>query len=162
METTTKCRKCNQSKNITEFYKSNKYNCKECIKTRVSKHRSDNIEKVRERDRNRPNAKERNIEHLHRIKNLTKEKDQEYKAVKKEIASSPEYKNRKTANTYLLNAIRDKRVIKKDYCEHCGIVGASLDGHHDNYLKPLEVIWLCKPCHGKEHKRLNTLKRGVA
>jgi len=56
---TTKCRKCNQSKNITEFYKSDKNNCKECIKAKARKYREENIDKVREYDRNRPNHKNR-------------------------------------------------------------------------------------------------------
>jgi len=159
---TTKCRKCNQPKNITEFYKSDKNTCKNCIKARVKKYRKDNIAKVMEYDRNRPNAKERNKKHLNRMKNLPAEKKSEYKKRKDETTASSEYKNKKTVNTYLDNAIRDKRKEKGTECEHCGEKDIPLDGHHPSYLKPLDVAWLCKPCHGAEHKRLNAIKRGSA
>lgn len=31
-------------------------------------------------------------------------------------------------------------------CESCG-EAKPLDGHHEDYSKPLEVVWLCRPCH---------------
>jgi len=47
-------------------------------------------------------------------------------------------------------------------CEHCGRAPTGFDrihGHHDDYSKPLEVVWLCQRCHGAEHRRLNALRR---
>lgn len=29
--------------------------------------------------------------------------------------------------------------------------------HHPDYSKPLEVVWMCRPCHLAEHKRLEAL-----
>jgi hypothetical protein len=39
-------------------------------------------------------------------------------------------------------------------CEECGAEGA--ERHHSDYSKPLEVRWLCKRCHGVEHRVPNT------
>lgn len=43
------------------------------------------------------------------------------------------------------NARRDGRLVKKP-CEICGSV-ESVESHHDDYSKPLEVRWLCKKHH---------------
>ncbi len=48
------------------------------------------------------------------------------------------------ANVYLR---RGK--IKKKNCTYCGSKNSQM--HHNDYSKPLKVIWVCRPCHLKLH-----------
>jgi ribosomal protein S27AE len=46
----------------------------------------------------------------------------------------------------------DKGIIRRGtVCEQCGD-GGVVEGHHDDYNKPLSVRWLCKRCHFEWHK----------
>jgi len=44
-------------------------------------------------------------------------------------------------------ALRAKRIIRPVACDDCGNAGVRLEAHHDDYSKPLEIRWLCSPCH---------------
>ena len=37
-------------------------------------------------------------------------------------------------------------------CEVCGRTDGLIDGHHDDYSKPLEVRWLCRQHHADHHR----------
>lgn len=49
---------------------------------------------------------------------------------------------------------RDRGVIARQPCEHCGAENAEM--HHEDYSKPLDVIWLCRRCHMAHHKASDT------
>ena len=52
---------------------------------------------------------------------------------------------------YLVNqAIKKGKIIKPKLCFICNLE-KRLCGHHQNYNKPLEVIWMCFSCHKLEH-----------
>lgn len=42
------------------------------------------------------------------------------------------------------------KLTRPDTCEECGC-NAYTEAHHDNYLKPFDVRWLCRSCHRKVH-----------
>jgi hypothetical protein len=57
------------------------------------------------------------------------------------------------AGKVLRAAVRAGRIVKPDHCERClaKVDKQQLEGHHAAYSKPLEVLWLCRDCHNKEH-----------
>lgn len=46
--------------------------------------------------------------------------------------------------------IKKGTIVRPDNCQACGDEGIP-HGHHDDYSKPLDVEWLCVPCHKLEH-----------
>ena len=55
------------------------------------------------------------------------------------------------AHVITRNAARDGTLIKPNNCSVCGST-EKIEGHHDDYSKPLEVRWLCSKCHKEWHK----------
>lgn len=59
--------------------------------------------------------------------------------------------NIKKSHNLCTQAIIKKQLVRPDKCFVCRIK-CKPDGHHDDYDKPLAVIWLCKKCHFRLHK----------
>lgn len=57
----------------------------------------------------------------------------------------------KLAQVALKTAVDNGKIIKPSTCEQCGKVPNRLHGHHEDYTKPLKVIWLCPACHRSRH-----------
>lgn len=58
------------------------------------------------------------------------------------------------ANQMVTAAIK-RGDIKKQPCERCGKEKAI--AHHDDYSKPLDVMWLCTKHHGERHREIGKL-----
>lgn len=37
-------------------------------------------------------------------------------------------------------------------CSECRRVHRQIQGHHEDYAKPLDVVWLCPSCHQRRHR----------
>jgi hypothetical protein len=48
-------------------------------------------------------------------------------------------------------ALKKGTLNKSDSCEECGDRWCRIQAHHEDYDKPLEVIWLCPSCHVRKH-----------
>jgi hypothetical protein len=61
--------------------------------------------------------------------------------------------NREMARTILNREVKAGRIVKPTKCSRCGKPAPPnrIHGHHDDYDKPLEVRWLCPPCHALAH-----------
>jgi hypothetical protein len=49
------------------------------------------------------------------------------------------------------NALKKGALVRQP-CEACGALKA--EGHHADYTKPLEITWLCRSHHRREHLRI--------
>jgi len=56
------------------------------------------------------------------------------------------------ANWEVYRAVEDGRLVKPRYCERCRRPTDNPQAHHEDYDKPLDVEWLCEPCHKTHHK----------
>lgn len=59
------------------------------------------------------------------------------------------------AHEQLNYAVKVGKVLKREKCERCGNQEL-VHGHHDDYNKPLIVMWLCPKCHKQRHRELET------
>lgn len=147
------CRECNQEKPLTNFYKHAKMadghlnKCVECVKARVLKHREANLEKIQAYDKERGNLP-------HRVK-ARKEymKTEAGKQARKRASAvqKKRYPMAYAAHVITGNAIRDGKLTQASNCSVCNST-EKIEGHHDDYTKPLEVRWLCKKCHKEWHR----------
>lgn len=62
---------------------------------------------------------------------------------------SPEAKMKANARAYA-HVYRDRGHIKKENCKECGSEESQM--HHEDYSKPTQVEWLCRPCHLSIHR----------
>lgn len=65
-------------------------------------------------------------------------------------ASNARYPEKRAARISLGNAVRDG-IVSKQPCSVCGST-YRIHGHHEDYSKPLDVIWLCPRHHRDLHK----------
>jgi hypothetical protein len=49
------------------------------------------------------------------------------------------------------SAVRGGKLIKPGMCNNCLQQSDAIEAHHEDYSKPLEVIWLCNRCHIEVH-----------
>jgi len=137
-----KCFKCQEELPLSDFYKHKQMGdghlnkCKTCTKKDVHIHRDNNIERIREYDRRRGNR-------------LPPEYQSDYRT---------KYPNKYKAKCMVSNAVRDKKLFKEP-CEVCG-TEKYIHAHHDDYLKPLNVRWMCASHHRRWHIENGEAKNG--
>lgn len=63
------------------------------------------------------------------------------------------------AGRTLRRAVLNGKIVKPNHCTRCGLI-CNPEGHHADYSKPLQVIWLCRPCHRIEDGRVMRISYG--
>ena len=151
MTSSKECFKCKTVKPLDDFYKHPKMadgylnKCKTCNKKDSTQHRNQNIEKVRQYDRDRAKNPERQAANV-RITKEWREAD----------------RRRHRAHNKVRAAILKGELLVQP-CIRCN--NPKSLAYHEDYDKPLEVMWLCQPCHKQRHKEINqeilTLKSDI-
>jgi len=140
MKSLKECFKCKTIKPLAEFYKHSQMvdghlnKCKECTKNDATTHRNKNLEKVRAYDRERaknPDRQKMSAE----VNKLWRQED----------------RRRSKAHNAVARAIAKGSLVRSP-CVRCGETKSL--AHHEDYDKPLDVMWLCQPCHKQRHKEL--------
>lgn len=171
------CPQCKISKPLNLFAKNRHKKsglcvyCKDCCHSNCKKYYFNNIEKVTNAQReyyyykggkdNISNNKKRNPE---KYKPIARKGTRKYYALNRELCRKknrerkrPYIRNEVTIKTIarkiLKNAVLNGDIIRPKKCPRCGNDKDRIHGHHKDYNKPLDVIWLCSICHGKEHRK---------
>ena len=135
------CFKCGRELPLDHFHKHSQMadghlnKCKECTRKDVIENRKRNIDYYRAYDRARGTRVNQKYIIAYRKNNPNKYK----------------------ATNMVNNAIRDRKLFKEP-CAICGDEQAY--AHHDDYLKPLNVRWLCAIHHKQWHLENGEGKNG--
>lgn len=69
-----------------------------------------------------------------------------------QVAYRERSRHKRNARSRVEKALKRGKLIKEP-CFKCG--NENTEAHHEDYDKPLEVIWLCKQCHSALHYPAN-------
>lgn len=75
------------------------------------------------------------------------------KGTKKIYKPKKNYPEKLKARALLNHAINAGRIVRPNLCNQCRKIGR-IQAHHPYYSKPLDVEWLCNPCHSLKHHPL--------
>lgn len=148
------CFKCGETKPMDAFYRHSQMKdghlskCKDCTRKDVKANRDAKADYYREYDRKRFQEDPRVRERHQQYRKTAAGSSSISAAQAKWISANPE---KRAAHNILGNAVRDGNILKPERCSMCG-TGGRIEGHHEDYSKPLEVIWLCPQCHVDTHK----------
>ncbi len=145
-ETKKVCFKCNKEKSLLEYYRHSQMKdghlnkCKACAKEDSTTHRDGHLEKIREYDRERSKLPHRTKLNTESTERLRKNFPLKYKA-----------------HNLVDRAVKNGKLIKPKICEACNKPGRQIEGHHNDYSKPLDVTWLCSACHKQLHRDMKSI-----
>lgn len=170
------CKKCEEEKSRDHYYKEDKNAnglklfCKDCYKERSQNHYMNNRSQINEHRKNHRkennlliNESERYYRRGYRYKNRERirkyqsdwSKANRLKVREASIKYANKYPERVIANSRLSDAVRYGKIKKPSSCSRCNKKSHKrhIHGHHSDYSKPLDIVWLCVPCHAIEHRR---------
>jgi hypothetical protein len=150
------CKDCGEEKPLDGFYAHSRMadgflnKCKECVKARVAKHRSENLDQIRNYDRSRDTQEHRIAARKAARKAYAKTDSGKEAKRKGNQKWSSQNKHKTRAHRRVAYALRTGK-LKRQACYVCG--DDATEAHHEDYSKPLDVLWLCDGHHREIHKQ---------
>jgi hypothetical protein len=150
-----RCGRCGASKPHSEFYvhrgqKSGKHGLQSYCKACAS---SDAVRRAKDHT---PAQKQRCREWKREWLKTPKGKVSLATAARRYKKKNP---HKRMVREFTSLAIKLGVLIRPDGCSECGKPGVryangrfSIEAHHPDHSKPLDVVWLCVPCHRKADK----------
>ncbi|AUR93031.1 hypothetical protein NVP1181O_67 [Vibrio phage 1.181.O._10N.286.46.C9] len=129
------CNKCSKEKHESDFYPRNKV-CKECTKNRVKEYQRTGKGKEVHRKANKKYYK-------------TDSGKQSREECQHRYMQQPSTKKKQLAKWAVKRATKSGLLIRKP-CSVCG--DDDSHGHHPDYDRQLDVIWLCAKHHYEWHE----------
>ena len=141
------CKDCARMRG-KEYYLRNRNLIAKRVKKRYPKNRDAILKYSAEWSRNNPEkVKERHRRHTKtagfKIRNSARSRRYRYDNPEKFVA-----------HKILKEAVKSGKMIRPDMCSKCEAICLP-HGHHENYNRPLYVIWLCASCHRLLHADKN-------
>ena len=121
--------------------------CKECTKASVKKNRKANHDYYKEYDKSRYNNDpiRRALQQKQRVEWVENNRARANE-LKRNWAKKNKHKTR--AHLAVHRAVKSGE-LKREPCERCSREPSQ--AHHEDYSRPLDVVWLCSQCHSDEH-----------
>lgn len=101
-------------------------------------------------ERLRAKRKEAGLPHRQYDYNRLPKVKEKLARIMRERSKVPEMASKMKTRRITRDAIK-KGILIKQPCKVCGI--EKVEAHHEDYGKPLEVIWLCRDHHHELHKK---------
>lgn len=153
------CIACSKRRKLAQFYAHPRMadgllnKCKACCRAYTAKRKAEKSKDPEWAAREAERHRQKELRRYHE----KRRDDPTYRAARAGAARRWVQRNpeRRKAQSALSNAVRNGKVKKPGRCSRCRKKYPSrrIHGHHSDYSRPLEVVWLCAACHGKHHRR---------
>lgn len=154
------CIKCNERKPLDDFHrwKQNKdghhSRCKQCVKTQQQEIYARPDVKAKRQALGKVWYSQNTDSVNQRSSDWARSNPEGWNAIIRKYRESSPHKVK--ANEQVRRAIRLGK-MKRQPCEKCGTIKSH--AHHEDYSKPLDVLWLCGTHHRERHEELKVLGR---
>lgn len=143
MDVAIRCKRCGSESNVTPTHAKWWRVCNACLAADKRNYRRSR------REEGRPVRRAKDRSEYERQRSQRPDVRAMKAANMRRSLQDPAARARHEARWAVRREVAAKRMNRQP-CEQCGEL--QVHGHHDDYTKPLEVRWLCPPCHRDWHK----------